>query len=89
MSRMQTGQPDLIATIRKIIAVTTTNPDAATIGSDADLFGAGILDSFGVLEVLVELENHFGITFSDHDLVPQNFWSLSALAGTIRQVVGE
>lgn len=29
---------------------------------DEDLFDAGVLDSMGTVELIVELENHFGIT---------------------------
>jgi len=42
--------------------------DASDISIDTDLFEEGILDSFGALELLVALGEHFGIDFDVADV---------------------
>lgn len=41
-----------------------------TFGDDDPLFSSGVVDSFGVLELIAFLEDHFGITIdtAQHDL---------------------
>jgi len=45
----------------------------------------GIIDSTGVLEIVTFIESEFGITVSDHELVPSNFDSLVALCAFVRR----
>lgn len=55
------------------------------VNLDTDLFSAGILDSFGMVEYIVALEKEFGIKLSNDDLIPQNLWSMSATKETIKK----
>jgi acyl carrier protein len=49
--------------------------------SDTDpLLESGILDSMGVLELVTFVEQEFGVTVSDEELVPENFQSIRLLA---------
>ncbi len=43
----------------------------------------GLLDSFGILEVVRFLEEQFAIHVSDEELLPENFQSLDALAAFV------
>lgn len=44
------------------------------------LLDMGIIDSMGILDLLVQLEDAFGISYSDQDLLPENFESIAAMA---------
>ena len=46
------------------------------IGSDTPLFSSGIVDSFGVLELIAFLEQTYGITVADEEIVPENLDSI-------------
>ena len=52
---------------------------AGGISPDDDLFSTGVIDSAGLLESVVFLEQHFGVTIPDEDLIPEHFSSLSAV----------
>jgi acyl carrier protein len=50
---------------------------------DASFLEMGIIDSFGILELLSFVESEFGITVDDHELVPDNFDSVQKLSSFI------
>lgn len=52
---------------------------------DASLLEEGIVDSVGVLELVLFLEETFGLTVNDKDLAPDNFDSINNLANYIRR----
>lgn len=59
-------------------------PDLAIdFAADADLFSAG-LDSMGIMQIVLLLEERFGCTVQPADLTRQNFSSAVALAALIR-----
>jgi len=43
----------------------------------------GVVDSTGVLELLLFAEETFGITVDDQEILPENFDSISNLAGYV------
>jgi acyl carrier protein len=45
-----------------------------------DLMAVGFLDSLAVEQMIAFVEETFGITFDDEDLVPENIASIEALA---------
>ncbi len=47
---------------------------------ETDLFDTGALDSLGFVELLVQLENEFGVRTSPEDLELKNFQSISSIA---------
>lgn len=51
----------------------------ARVPDDVSLFGRGILDSVGVLELVAHLEHAFHIRVTDAELGPQNFDNLNAI----------
>jgi len=56
------------------------------------LLESGILDSLGVLDLVSFVEQEFGITMSDDELLPENFQTVSQLAAFVaqkRNAVGE
>jgi acyl carrier protein len=45
-----------------------------------DLLSVGLIDSLGVEQMIAFVEETFGITFDDDDVVPENLASINALA---------
>jgi acyl carrier protein len=48
----------------------------------------GIVDSTGVLELILFVEETFGVQVADEDVTPDNFDSVAQLAGYIRTKAG-
>ncbi len=55
-----------------------------TIGDTENLFDAGILDSAALLFLVGVIEEDFGLTIPDEDLLPEHFSSVGAIAAYIR-----
>lgn len=51
---------------------------------DASFLEEGIVDSQGVMELVLFVEEKFGISVQDQDITPDNFDSVSKLADYIR-----
>ena len=52
---------------------------------DSSLFEAGVIDSFGVMDLVERLEAEFGIKIPDQDMVPRRFESLSKIVTQVEQ----
>ena len=52
--------------------------------NDTSLLDSGILDSLSLLRLVVFLEERFGITMGDADLLPENFASVNAICAYLR-----
>ncbi len=50
------------------------------IGDETSLIEEGIIDSMGILEVVMFMENDLGLQVSDEDMLSQNFESIHSLA---------
>jgi acyl carrier protein len=60
-----------------------------TLSDSASLMQEGIVDDTGILEVVLFLEETWGITVNRDDLVPENLDSVNAIAEYVsRQIVG-
>lgn len=55
---------------------------------DADLLGSGLVDSFGLVEILTALESRFGIAVDMQALELDDVRSVNALARYVRQRQG-
>jgi acyl carrier protein len=55
------------------------------IPSDASLTGAGVIDSMGILEVVLFLEENFGIVVEDDDVVAENLDSINGLVAYVQR----
>lgn len=63
--------------------------DPNTIKDDAPLFGEGLgLDSIDALELVVGLEQEFGVSIPDEDVGREAFASVNALVAYIRKIKG-
>ncbi len=66
----------------------TLSDDGFTLGDDASLLEAGIVDSTGVLEVIMFVEETFQIQVEDHEIVPDNFDSVDKMVAYIESKMG-
>lgn len=53
------------------------------VRKDEPLLQNGILDSLGILELVNDLEQEFGISVEDEDLVPDNFQTIECLTAFV------
>lgn len=58
--------------------------DADTLASDASLTQSGVLDSMGVLELIMFIEQRFGLTVPDDQALPENLDSVARIAHYVR-----
>ncbi len=53
--------------------------------SDSDSFlENGVIDSMNVIELVLFLEQQFGIQVADHEIIPDNFDSIEQLANFVQ-----
>lgn len=58
--------------------------DQGRLKNDASFLEEGIVDSTGVLELVMFVEENFDITVEDEEILPDNFDSVNALAGYVQ-----
>ncbi len=58
--------------------------DETRLLDNVSLLEEGIVDSTGVLELVMFVEETFGITVEDEEIVPENFDSVERLAHYVR-----
>lgn len=54
--------------------------DASALKDDQSLMQTGVMDSTGILELIMFLEENFGIKVNDEEMVPDNLDSVDAIA---------
>ena len=54
------------------------------LGNATSLLETGVLDSLGLLRLVVFIQERFGIAVDDVDLVPENFDSVDAICAYLR-----
>jgi acyl carrier protein len=62
--------------------------DAGALGDDDSLLGPGLLDSVAILRLVSWLEEEFGVSIPDEDVVPDQIESVSRLAALVRRRQG-
>ena len=53
--------------------------NADDVSVDESLFDRGIIDSLGIMSLVTYLEDRFGITIKETDLLPDNFDSIESI----------
>ena len=69
---------DVKGLVRKYIGESMAQADDG-LADNSSLIGQGIIDSAGILELVAFVEDAFGISVGDSELVPENFDSLNAI----------
>jgi acyl carrier protein len=58
-----------------------------SLDPDEDLIEKGIIDSLGILKVVLFIEKTFGIEIVDEDVVPENFRSVNTMVKFVEQKI--
>ena len=53
------------------------------VGDHDSLLESGVIDSMAVLEIVGHIEQQYGVTVSDDDMMPENFDTIEAIAAFI------
>lgn len=61
------------------------NPNGFDLSDDASFLDEGVVDSTGTLELVMFVEDTFGIEVGDHEIEPENFDSVNKLAAYIQR----
>ncbi len=59
--------------------------DQAALKNDDSFMNGGILDSTGILEMIMFLSEQFGIIVEDDEMVPENLDSVSRVTAYVRR----
>ena len=70
--------------LREFIKKTFLFGEEITFSDDDSFLEMGIIDSTGVLELVMFLESHFGISVDDEELVPENLDSINSLVNFVK-----
>jgi acyl carrier protein len=57
--------------------------DTSALALDDSLLGRGIVDSTGMLEIIMFIEEQLGVTVKDEDMIPENLDSVSRIAAFV------
>ncbi|HQZ01330.1 MAG TPA: acyl carrier protein [Thauera sp.] len=60
--------------------------DGSRLPNDASLLDRGVIDSTGVLEIVMFLEEEFAIKIKDSEMLPENFDSVNNLAAFVQRL---
>ena len=62
--------------------------DDAELPNDASLLERGVIDSTGVLEIILFLEDEYGIVVKASEMLPENFDSVNNMVRFVRRLQG-
>jgi len=80
---------EYIEKVRQFVVSTFLLGDGELLKDDTSFLEQGILDSTGILELIMFLEESFGIKIEDDDLVPENLDSLERIAAFLDRKVAK
>lgn len=72
--------------LRKLILESylfSDNPE--DLADDASFMDLGVIDSTGIMEVVIFMEENFGIKVLDTDLLPENLDSINSLVAFVER----
>ena len=79
---------DTAAAIRKFVCSNFYVSDPSALTDTSSLLDQGVIDSTGVLELLVFLEAEFGVEVNDDELVPEHLDSIAGIAAFVQRKGG-
>lgn len=83
------SKPNVIEeAVRQFLSENFILEDAQSLDADESLTQAGVLDSMGVLELIMFIEERFGLTVPDEDTLPENLDSVARIVGYITRRQG-
>jgi len=78
---------EYIEKVRQFVVSTFLLGDGELLKDDTSFMEQGILDSTGILELIMFLEESFGIKIEDDELMPENLDSLERIAAFLDRKV--
>ncbi len=69
--------------IRDFVTANFYVADPASLEDRTSLLDQGIIDSTGVLEVIMFIESTFGVTVEDSEMLPENLDSIERIASFV------
>jgi acyl carrier protein len=69
----------------KIFISSLNNCDVTLVRDETQIFDEGLLESVGLIELVVFIEENFAITVNDTDLFKENFESVNKIADLINR----
>jgi acyl carrier protein len=83
---LNTTTTDLAADVRAyIVERFLFGQGGESLSSDDSFLESGIVDSTGILEVVMFLEQRFGVKVADDELVPDNLDSINKIAAFVER----
>jgi len=58
-----------------------------SLGADEDLLEQGIIDSLGIMKLVLFMEDTYGIVVADEEVVPENFQTVNMMVKFIKQKI--
>jgi acyl carrier protein len=78
------NQPEVAARIEQFVrAQFSISPSDPGFGRAVDLFEGGYVDSVGLAELLAYIEEEFGVSVPDDDLLAEEFGTIEGMAETV------
>ena len=59
--------------------------DKKSLAPDEDLLEQGIIDSLGIMKLILFIEETYGIVVADEEIVPENFQTLKNMVKLLEQ----
>ena len=79
---------DTINTVRNFIINNFLFEDNQNLKEDTSFLKNGIIDSTGILELVAFIEETYGISVDDEELIPENLDSIANLVQYVRKKQG-
>jgi acyl carrier protein len=71
--------------VRDFVTANFYVADPKSLEDGTSLLDAGIIDSTGVLEVIMFVETTFGVTVEDSEMLPENLDSIERIAAFVER----
>jgi acyl carrier protein len=68
-----------------VLTKLTSGLGKTSLDPDENLLEQGIIDSLGLMKLIVILENTFDVNISDDEIVPDNFQCLNSMMSLIKR----
>jgi acyl carrier protein len=72
--------PNHAGEIRDFIIANFLFGEAGSLQNDSSFIGDGVIDSTGILELVMFLENTYGVKVQPEEMLPENFDSVNRVA---------
>jgi acyl carrier protein len=80
--------PEDLGALRAHILKRFAKRGTASLDDKASLVKSGMVDSFGIVEIVSFLEAEYGVRLPDADVVPENFETLETIRALLRRCAG-